>query len=146
MAVKNLYSLGLLRNGKVYQNKELAVQGLTQSVTNDGVAKLARYLFPVMGGDPIIRTLVGFYANADEMEDNGGGRSYYTILDVEGSAADVDALKEAVSAINETIGDGISGTTLTDAINDINDRIGRGCSEDFTVADALAALADELEE
>ena len=146
MAVKNLYSLGLLRNGKVYANKELATQGLTQSATNDGVAKLARYLVPVMGGDPIIRTLVGFYANADEMEENGGGRSYYTILDVEGSAADVDALKEAVSAINETIGDGISGTTLTDAINDINDRIGSGFSEDFTVADALEALADELEE
>lgn len=146
MAVKNLYSLGLLRNGKVYANKELAVQGLTQAATNDGVAKLARYLEPVVGGDPIIRTLVGFYANADEMEDNGGGQSYYTILDVEGSAADVDALKEAVSAINETIGDGISGTTLTDAINDINDRIGSGFSEDFTVADALAALADALKD
>lgn len=144
--IKNLYSLGLLRNGKVYQDKQNAIQGLTQSATNDGVAKLARYLVPVMGGDPIIRTLVGFYANADEMEDNGGGRSYYTILDVEGSAADIDALKEAVSVINETIGDGISGTTLTDAINDINDRIGSGFSEDFTVADALAALADELEE
>ena len=144
MAVKNLYSLGLLRNGKVYQNKELATQGLTQQATNDGVAKLARYLFPVMGGEPIIRTLVGFYANANEMEDNGGGQSYYTILDVEGSAADIEALKEAVSAINETIGDGISGTTLTDAINDINDRIGSGFSEDFTVADALAVLAEEL--
>ena len=144
--IKNLYSLGLLRNGKVYANKELAVQGLTQNATNDGVAKLARYLVPVMGGDPIIRTLVGFYANAAEMEDAGGGQSYYTILDVEGNAADVDALKEAVSAINETIGDGISGTTLTDAINDINDRIGSGFSEDFTVADALAALEDELTE
>lgn len=146
MAAKNLYSLGLLRNGKVYPNKELATQGLTQLATNDGVAKLARYLVPVVGGDPIIRTLVGFYANADEMEDNGGGQSYYTILDVEGSAADIDSLKESVSAINETIGDGISGTTLTDAINDINDRIGSGFSEDFTVADALAALADELED
>ena len=146
MAVKNLYSLGLLRNGKVYQNKELAVQGLKQSATNDGVAKLARYLFPVMGGDPIIRTLVGFYANADEMEDNGGGQSYYTILDVEGSAADVDALKEAVSAINETIGDGFSDKTLTEAIEEVNASLGTGFSEDFTVADALAALADELEE
>jgi len=144
--IKNLYSLGLLRNGKVYQNKQNAIQGLTQAATNDGVAKLARYLVPVVGGDPIIRTLVGFYANADEMEDNGGGQSYYTILDVEGSAADIDALKEAVSAINELIGDGISGTTLTDAINDINDKIGSGFTEDFTVADALVALADELED
>jgi hypothetical protein len=149
MAVKNLYSLGLLRNGKVYQNKELATQGLTQLATNDGVAKLARYISDEIdeeSGKHLIRTLVGFYANADEMEDNGGGESYYTILDIEGSAADIDALKESVSAINETIGDGISGTTLTDAINDINDRIGSGFSEDFTVADALAALADELED
>lgn len=146
MAVKNLYSLGLLRNGKVYSNKELAAQGLTQSATNDGVAKLARYLVLVDGGEPIIRTLVGFYANADEMEDNGGGKSYYTILDVEGSAADVDALKEAVSAINETIGDGISGTTLTDAINDINSKLGSGFTEEHTVADALAELKDELTE
>lgn len=67
--VKNLLSLGLLRNGKVYQNKQLAIQGLTQTATNDGVAKLARYLDPTLGGDPIIRTLVGFYADANEMED-----------------------------------------------------------------------------
>jgi len=146
MAIKNLYSLGLLRNGKVYQNKKLAVQGLTQSATNDGVAKLARYLVPVMGGDPIIRTLVGFYANADEMEDNGGGQSYYTILDIEGNAAEVDALKEAVSAINETIGDGFDDKTLTEAINDINSKLGSGFSENHTVADALSELNDELTE
>jgi hypothetical protein len=72
--IKNLYSLGLLRNGKVYANKELAYQGLTQAATNDGVAKLARYLYSELGGDPVIRTLVGFYANADEMQDNGGGQ------------------------------------------------------------------------
>jgi len=142
--VRNLYSLGLLRNGKVYASKQAASQALTQSGTNDGVAKLARYLVPVDGGEPIIRTLVGFYANADEMEDNGGGKSYYTILDVEGSAADVDALKEAVSAINGKIGDGIDGTTLTDAINDINDRMGSGFTSAHTVADALAELEQEL--
>ena len=144
--IKNLYSLGLLRNGKVYANKELAYQGLTQSATNDGVAKLARYLEPVMGGDPIIRTLVGFYANADEMEDAGGGQSYYTVLDIEGSSAEVQELKDAVEHINEVIGNGISGTTLTDAINEINSKLGEGFSEDFTVADALAALEDELTE
>ena len=65
---RNLLSLGLLRNGKVYPSKQLAMQGLVQTATNDGVAKLARYLDPIVGGDPIIRTLVGFYANADEME------------------------------------------------------------------------------
>jgi hypothetical protein len=148
MAVKNLYSLGLLRNGKVYGNKQIAEQAMLQSTPdlNDGVAKLCRYLGEDASGNTVVKTLIGFYANANEMEDNGGGQSYYTILDVEGSAADIDSLKEAVSAINETIGDGISGITLTDAINDINDRIGSGFSEDFTVADALAALADELED
>ena len=47
---KNLVSLGLLRNGKIYQTKQLAIQGLTQVATNDGVAKLARYL-DVVDGD-----------------------------------------------------------------------------------------------
>ena len=146
MAVKNLYSLGLLRNGKVYPNKELATQGLTQAATNDGVAKLARYLEPVVGGDPIIRTLVGFYANANEMEDNGGGQSSYTILDIDGSAADVEKIKEDIAKINEIIGDGIDGKTLTEAINEINGKLGEGFSEDHTVADALEELEDELTE
>ena len=72
--VKNLVSLGLLRNGKVYQTKQLAIQGLIQEATNDGVAKLARYLYtPEGGGETVIRTVIGFYANAAEMEDAGGG-------------------------------------------------------------------------
>ena len=146
MAVKNLYSLGLLRNGKVYQNKQAAYQGLTQEGTNDGVAKLARYLDPVVGGDPIIRTLVGFYANASEMSDAGGGQSSYTILDIEGSASEVQELKDAVEHINEVIGNGIDGKTLTEAINDINNKLGDGFSAEHTVADALAELKSELEE
>ena len=144
--IKNLYSLGLLRNGKVYANKELAYQGLTQSATNDGVAKLARYLYSELGGDPVIRTLVGFYANAAEMEDAGGGQSYYTVLDIEGSAAEIEEIKEAVSAINETIGDGFDDKTLTEAIEEVNAKLGEGFSEDHTVADALAELKCELEE
>lgn len=142
--IKNLYSLGLLRNGKVYANKELAYQGLTQSATNDGVAKLARYLYSELGGEPIIRTLVGFYANAAEMEDAGGGQSYYTILDIEGSSAEVEEIKQEIAAINDIIGDGIDDKTLTEAINDINAKIGEGFDEDFTVADALDALEETL--
>lgn len=141
--VKNLYSLGLLRNGKVYSSKQLAYQAFEQG-TNDGVAKLARYLDTTLGGDPIIRTLVGFYANAEEMTDNGGGQSHYTILDIEGSAGEVEELKEAISAINETIGAGFDDKTLTEAIEEVNAKLGEGFSEDFTVADALAALAEEL--
>ena len=143
---RNLKSLGLLRNGKVYQTKQLAEQGLIQDPTNDGVAKLARYLEPVVGGDPIIRTLVGFYANASEMEDAGGGQSSYTILDIDGSAADVEKIKEDIAKINEIIGDGIDGKTLTEAINEINGKLGEGFSEGHTVADALEELEDELTE
>ena len=141
--VQNLYSLGLLRNGKVYANKTVAYAALTANTTNDGVAKLARYLY-TEGNKTVIRTLVGFYANADEMTDNGGGQSYYTVLDIEGSAAEVEEIKQEIAEINDIIGDGLRPETLTEAINDINDKIGTGFSESFTVADALAELADEL--
>ena len=137
---KNLISLGLLRNGKVYGTKELAIQGLTQLATNDGVAKLARYL----DENNIIRTIVGFYADAAEMEDAGGGTSSYTILDVDGSAADVQELREKIAAINLVIGNGIDGTTLTAAINDVNARLGEGFTEENTVAKALSDLRTEL--
>lgn len=140
---KNIWSLGLLRNGKVYNDRESALAAYAQT-TNDGVAKLVRYLEPVVGGDPIIRTLVGFYADAAEMTDPKGGQSSYTILDIDGISGDLDELKAAVAAINDIIGDGIDGTTLTDAINDINAKIGEGFDEDFTVADAIAALKNEL--
>lgn len=137
---KNLISLGLLRNGKVYRTKELAIQGLTQVATNDGVAKLARYL----DKNNIIRTVVGFYADAAEMEDASGGTSSYTILDVDGNAADVQELREKIAAINLVIGGGIAGTTLTAAINDVNARLGKGFTEENTVAKALSDLRTEL--
>lgn len=137
---KNLISLGLLRNGKVYGTKQLAIQGLTQAATNDGVAKLARYL----DENNVIRTVVGFYADAAEMEDASGGTSSYTILDVDGSAANVQELREEIAAINLVIGDGIAGTTLTAAINDVNARLGGGFTEENTVAKALSNLRTEL--
>lgn len=137
---RNIKSLSLLRNGKIYLSKQLASQALTQShPTNDGVAKLARYL-EEKDGVEYIRTLVGFYANANEMEDAGGGRSCYTVLDVDGNAADVSEIRAEISDINNKIGDGIDGTTLTIAINDINSRIGEGFSEVHTVADTLSQL------
>lgn len=144
--VQNLYSLGLLRNGKVYANKTVAYQAMTQAATNDGVAKLCRYLEPVDGGDPIIKTLVGFYADAASMSDNGGGQSSYTILDIEGNASDIQDLKNAVDSINHIIGNGLSPKTLTEAINELNDSLGSGFTENHTVADALDELKSELEE
>ena len=138
---KNLISLGLLRNGNVYGTKQLAIKGLTQVATNDGVAKLARYL----DEKNIIRTVVGFYADAAEMENASGGTSSYTILDVDGNAADVQELRKKIAAINLVIGNGIDGTTLTAAINDVNARLGKGFTEENTVAKALAELKSELE-
>lgn len=143
--ITNIKSLGLLRNGKVYSTKQLAYQALSQdNPTNDGVAKLARYLEPVLGGDPVIRTLVGFYANAAEMEDPQNGQSSYTILDIDGSSADVTELRAAIAEINAKIGDGIDGTTLTIAINDINAKIGEGFDASNTVADSIANLATAM--
>lgn len=138
--ITNIKSLGLLRNGKVYASKAIAEQALVQDATNDGVAKLARYLDDSLGGQPIIRTMVGFYANAAEMEDAGGGQSHYTILDIEGSSAEITEIKAEVEEINEKIGDGIDGTTLTIAINDINERIGSGFTDEYTIADAISQL------
>ncbi len=137
---RNIVSLGLLRNGKVYSTKQLAVQGLTQMATNDGVAKLARYI----DEDNKIRTIVGFYANASEMEDNGGGESSYTIIDIEGSSSDVTELRAEIAAINEKIGEGIDDKTLTDAINEINATFGDGINSGNTVADALRELDNKL--
>jgi len=143
--VQNLYSLGLLRNGKVYANKDAAYQGLTQAATNDGVAKLARYLEEI-SGETKIRTIVGFYANAAEMEDNGGGQSSYTILDIDGSAADVQEIRDEIADINDIIGTGVSPKTLTEAINEINETFGSGITTSHTVADALEELGDALVE
>ena len=140
---QNLYSLGLLRNGKVYQNKQLAMQGLTQTATNDGVAKLARYL-ESESGTTYVKTVVGFYANASEMEDAGGGQSCYTILDIEGNAENIQELQEDVAAINNIIGDGIDDKTLTEAINSINESIGSGFTSANTIADALNELREQI--
>ena len=142
---KNLLSLGLLRNGKVYANKQLAIQGLTQVATNDGVAKLARYLENIDGTD-YIRTIVGFYADAAEMEDAGGGQSCYTVLDIDGSASELQQLEQAVDAINDIIGDGIAGETLTEAINEANGKLGSGFTTANTVTDALAEIENSLTE
>ena len=139
---KNLFSLGLLRNGSVYDSKEHAIEVLTSMPTNDGVAKLARYL---SFDDNTIKTVIGFYANADEMEDNGGGESHYTIIDVEGNAEEIQDLNESIESINAIIGDGIDSKTLTEAINETNDIIGNGFSSEHTISDALIELEAILE-
>ena len=139
MSNKNLRSLELLRNGKVYGSRNLALQAFLQS-TNDGVAKLSRYL----DSDNKIKTIVGFYADSDEMVDAGGGESCYTIFDLEGLTEDLTSLQAQITAINGIIGDGIESTTLTNAINAINAKIGDGFDSGHTVSDALEELEEEL--
>ena len=79
---KNVLSIGLLRNGTVYEDRNAAKNGLTMSESKDGAIKLARYL-KMIDGNQAIKTLIGFYANADEMEDNGNGQSSYTVIDLD---------------------------------------------------------------
>jgi len=136
---KNIRSLELLRNGKIYGNKQLAMQAFFQG-TNDGTAKLSRYL----AEDNKIKTLVGFYADADKMIEASGGTSCYTVFDLEGSSADIKELQREIDVINGIIGAGIQGTTLTAAINAINDKIGEGFDSEHTVADALVELESAL--
>ena len=118
--IRNIKSFGLLRNGYIYSNREQAISEITRAITNiegnDGVAILGRYLQDVDGGK-IVSTVVGFYANADLMDDAKGGASHLTIFDVGG----IDDLRAIV-------GSGLTEMTLTEA------------------ARALSAKTDELED
>lgn len=112
---KNVYSLQLLRNGAAYETKEAAynalrsASGLAGVNKKDGVAVLARY---IDGND--IRTLVGYYAEASAMTEVGAAQSYMTIIDVEGSSADIEELKQK-------IGSGVTTTeTVTKQLQDLS--------------------------
>lgn len=123
----NIYSLQLLRNGAAYATKDGALNALKTAtgeggslqnvVKKDGVAVLARYIHEE-GGVKQIRTLVGYYAEASAMTNTDGASSYMTIVDVDGTAADIKELRE---------------------------KLGSGFTADNTVADQLAALSGNSE-
>lgn len=115
----NIYSLQLLRNGAAYATKEGALNALKTAtgeggslqnvVKKDGVAVLARYIHEE-GGVKQIRTLVGYYAEASAMTSTNGASSYMTIVDVDGTAADIKEL-------GEKLGTGVTTTnTVTDQL------------------------------
>ena len=142
---KNVYSLQLLRNGSVYQNKAAAIaalqsaQGLADVVKKDGVPVLARYLETV-DNSPVVKTLIGFYAKASEMSAAGGGADYMTIMDFDTSS--VEALENKVTALEEALGDGFdSGNTVADNIEEIENTLGTGVTTANTVSDQLSALS-----
>ena len=123
----NIYSLQLLRNGAAYATKEGALNALKTAtgeggslqnvVKKDGVAVLARYIHEE-GGVKQIRTLVGYYAEASAMTSTDGASSYMTIVDADGTAADIKELVE---------------------------KIGTGVTTANTVTDQLAALSGNSE-
>ena len=113
---KNIQSLQLLRNtSELYATKEAALTALTGGTipagTQDGTPVLARY----KGTDDKIYTLVGYYAASSAI--TGGtvtGESNMTVFDFEGSAADVEELRNM-------IGTGVTTTnTVTKQLQDLS--------------------------
>ena len=98
----NVQNIQFLRNQTIFLDKAAAVSALNtnKSLALDGTALLARYY----GEDDEIKTLVGFVYLS-------GSTNTITIIDVEGSEADVETLREE---INAKLGDGItSANTAT---------------------------------
>jgi len=109
---KNIQSLQLLRNtSQLYANREAALTALTGGTlpagTQDGTPVLARY----KGEDGKIYTLVGYYADSTKISGTTTGETNMTVFDFEGSAADVDKLRQE---INAKLGSGVtSANTAT---------------------------------
>lgn len=141
----NIYSLQLLRNGEAYATKELAFAALQNAtalenvVKKDGVAVLARYIHTEgEGASQVkqIRTLVGYYAEASAMTQTDGASSYMTIVDTEGTAADVEELKAR-------LGDGVTtANTVTDQLTALSGNSATAQSGDTSVEGAKK-YADE---
>lgn len=142
---KNIYSLQLLRNGAAYASKTAAYEalesasGLTNVTKKDGVAVLARYIHTEGEGESQvkqIRTLVGYYAEADAMTETSGATSHMTIIDVESTAADVEELKAR-------LGDGVTtANTVTKQLQDLSGDSATSVSADTSVEGAKR-YADE---
>lgn len=112
---KNIQSLQLLRNTSVlYETRDVALTKLTggtiQGGIQDGTPVLARY----KGTDGKIYTLVGYYADSSAITGGDSAASHMTVFDIEGSAADVNELKNM-------IGTGVTTTdTVTKQLQDLS--------------------------
>lgn len=113
---KNIQSLQLLRNtSELYATREAALTALTGGTipagTQDGTPVLARY----KGTDDKIYTLVGYYAASSAI--TGGtvtGESHMTVFDFEGSAADVEELRNMIGTGVTTV------NTVTKQLQDLS--------------------------
>jgi len=103
----NIKSLQLLRNTKVFATKEAATTYLSQAaLTSDGTPILARYEGEDKDGNPVIKTLLGIQAIQGEIS-GASGSSYITIIDVDGTDEQIEAIIERLN----TIADELSGKT-----------------------------------
>ena len=132
---KNIQSLQLLRNTSVlYENRDAALTKLTGGTitTQDGTPVLARY----KGTDGKIYTLVGYYADSSAFTSGGdSAASHMTVFDIEGSAADVNELKNM-------IGTGVTTTnTVTKQLQDLS-----GTTSDTSATTSVAGAKKYADE
>jgi hypothetical protein len=104
---KNVQGVIFLRNGKVYNSREIALEKIATASTSiaDGEAILARYT----AEDTTVKTIVGFkYV--------GASASSLTLIDVEGLKGDAKALVDALRIeINDKLGTGVTSANTATA-------------------------------
>ena len=96
MATKNIYSLQLLRNSKIYASKTEAIEGLKKVETQDGVIALARYYTNAESGT--VKTVFGINYAENGTTQSGVTGSSFTVYDNDKDA--FDALQTLVDKIN----------------------------------------------
>lgn len=133
---KNIQSLQLLRNtSMLYATKDAALTALTGGTipggNQDGTPVLARY----KGTDGKIYTLVGYYADSSAISGGNFAASHMTVFDIEGSAADVNELKNM-------IGSGVTTTdTVTKQLQDLS-----GTTDDTSATTSVAGAKKYADE
>lgn len=101
----NVQNVQFLRNREPFASREAALAQIESAKSNaiDGTSLLARYSGGT-GEDFFINTIVGYVAV-------NGNDKYLTIIDVEGSSADVEELRQEINAkLGNGVGSGASET------------------------------------
>ena len=133
---KNIQSLQLLRNtSMLYATRDAALTALTGGTipggNQDGTPVLARY----NGTDDKIYTLVGYYADSSAITGVDSAASHMTVFDIEGSAADVNELKNMIGA-------GVTTTnTVTKQLQDLS-----GTTSDTSATTSVAGAKKYADE
>ena len=133
---KNIQSLQLLRNtSMLYETRDAALTALTGGTipggNQDGTPVLARY----KGTDDKIYTLVGYYADSSAITGVDSAASHMTVFDIEGSAADVNELKNMIGA-------GVTTTnTVTKQLQDLS-----GTTSDTSATTSVAGAKKYADE